>query len=99
MFEEEVDSSVIERAAAKAHREAFFRSSVIFILVIVAGFFIAPLISGLSKNLITPSTAFIVIYLIDFFAVFAAYRYFREKLFRKYIEEFKEEASEELSQP
>ncbi|RLI21721.1 hypothetical protein DRO54_02895 [Candidatus Bathyarchaeota archaeon] len=95
MFEEEVDGFVIEEANAKAHREAVFRSSVIFVLVIVAAFFIAPFISYLSNDLITPSIAFMVIYLIDFFMIFIIYRYFKEKLFRKYLEEYKRKSQKD----
>lgn len=91
MFEEE-DNFVIEEANVKAHKEAVFRTSITFILVMVAAFFVAPFISYMSGNLINPPTAFMIIYMIDFFSTFAIYRYFKGKYFRRCIDKLREKS-------
>jgi len=90
MFEEDVGYRIIEKIEAKASREAMFRSMMILILLWVSGFYISPLIYEFNEAVISSQIAFFLLYVSYFFIAYIIYLYFKNRIFRKYLREYKE---------
>ena len=90
MFEEDIDYRIIEKIEAKASREAMFRSVMILTLLWVSGFYISPLIYEFSGGMVSSQIAFFLLFISCFFIVYIIYLYFKNRIFRKYLREYKE---------